>query len=147
MKRKIGLLAVAVLCVVTGALLSAPSAQAATPVASAPIAAVDPLTIYHGCPNGVGCVSIDINGGNGQYWITVTNSGYNTCHNLPSNFIDKVSWMSADYGGGWDLTVFENDNCNANLFGGATESQLTSGQRNLNIIPDRANSYIIEQKG
>jgi hypothetical protein len=66
------------------------------------------------CAHGAGCLYQDINGGPaGASHLTLYWSAWadGQCHNLPSTWDDSASSVVSDYGSGYDLILYEFDDC------------------------------------
>lgn len=72
-------------------------------------------TVFWTCPSGIGCLWPDINGGGSWRQNVPFGSFYGSCWELSSDLQNnKVSSMSADYGGGYGLKLYDTVAC----FGG-----------------------------
>lgn len=100
---------------ITAVMLGVSLGLVAAVPAAAPAAAHSQWT----CAHGAGCLFLDINGGpaGGSHltfyfsvWVTPEDPP-GTCHNLPTTWYNAASSVVSDYGSGYDLVLFENENC------------------------------------
>lgn len=100
--------------------------------------------VYWGCPAGIGCLHRDFNGGGWSELISV--GGYGTYNCLPtmgSGYINAASSGSADYGSGYDLKVWNYDNCVGNTWFVIHSSHSANFSGALAFANDIANSFMI----
>jgi hypothetical protein len=64
-----------------------------------------------GCPHGVSCLFTGFDGGGNWLQLRWSTTPHNQCVNLPENWRNVTASASADYGNGWNLTLYENLNC------------------------------------
>lgn len=133
MKRRVGAIVAALLAVIGFTFVVAEPAFATT---------------YYDCQNGIACVWIGTNPPTGRMDIAVGNYGYNTCHNFSQTFNNDISAVSADFGGGWDIVLYDAANCDwgADSFI-VPSSSFKSMTGFLAWFNDRASSFMICQCG
>ena len=98
------------------------------------------------CAHGIGCIYT--NSGGGGTKVNLPSSVYTpyTCYNLTGSLNDAVSSAVADYGSGYDLTLYEDAGCTGSGFDGS-HTLHTPGSVSYTGLKawfnDRASSFII----
>ena len=70
-------------------------------------------TSYYGCPNGVACFWVDAGGGGSRLTLPISFYTPGACWSLAHNggFWNTITTASIDYGNGWDIRMYDSDNC------------------------------------